>query len=212
MKLKVYTPDGSAHADKEFPHFPSFEDDKGVEALRQVVLAHQANDRQGDASTKTRTEVAGTGKKPFKQKGGGRARQGTWRAPQHYHGAVAFGPNSREYTQKINKKMRQLAFRRALFERARDGELDVIEKWELADAKTRLISGLLARIAPRGKLLLVDDQFDEKLALAARNMPRVTLAQSSHLSSLDLVRYDRIIVSEKGVDTVLTRSHGGKES
>jgi large subunit ribosomal protein L4 len=209
MKLKVFTTDGGSSAEKEIPGFPEFDDDKGIMALRQVVLAYQANKRQGNASTKTRAEVRGTGKKPFRQKGTGSARQGTRKAPQHYHGGVAFGPKPRDYSQKVNKKVRSLAMRRALYERAADGTLTLIEGWEVAEPKTRLFNQLLDRIAPDGKVLVVDDAFGDKEALAGRNIERLTLTQAASLNSFDLVRYDRIIVSEKGIGTVLARMNGG---
>ncbi len=211
MKLKVYTPDGATSTEKDFNHFPVLEDSKGVEALRQVVLAYQANKRQGNASTKTRAEVAGTGKKPFRQKGTGMARQGTKRGPQHYGGGVAFGPKPRDYTQKINKKMRQLALQRALFDRASEGEIDVIEKWEVAEPKTRLINDVIGKIAPKGKVLIVDDNFEDNTTLAARNIERVSITASDSLNSWDLVRFDRIIVTENGLNTVISRSKGGSE-
>lgn len=211
MKLKVYTPDASNSSEKEFERFPRFDDAKGRDVLRQVILAYQANRRQGNASTKTRAEVSGTGKKPFRQKGTGMARQGTRRATQHTGGGIAFGPKPRDYSQKINKKMRRLALSRALFDRASDGELAVIEKWEVSEPKTRLISDVITRIAPRGKVLLVDDAFDDNTTLASRNIPRVTLTDSSSINSWDLVSFDHIILSENGINTVIARITGGNQ-
>ena len=127
MKLKLFSADGTKSKNKDFVSFPTFDDDKGVAALRQVVIAHQANRRQGTASTKTRAEVAGSGKKLFRQKGSGKARQGTRRVPHQRHGGVAHGPKPRDFSQKINRKMKSLAFQRALFERATDGGISVIE-------------------------------------------------------------------------------------
>jgi len=100
MKLKVFKADGSSSTEKDFPHFPEFEGDRGIATLRQVVIAQQANKRQGNASTKTRAEVAGSGKKLFRQKGSGTARQGSRRVPHQRHGGVAHGPKPRDYSQK----------------------------------------------------------------------------------------------------------------
>ena len=97
MKLKVFKADGSSSTEKDFPHFPEFEGDRGIATLRQVVIAQQANKRQGNASTKTRAEVAGSGKKLFRQKGSGTTRQGTRRVPHQRHGGVAHGPKPRDY-------------------------------------------------------------------------------------------------------------------
>ncbi|MCH2154559.1 MAG: 50S ribosomal protein L4 [Opitutales bacterium] len=210
MKFKLYSADGSSASEKEINEFPEFEGNKGLAALRQVVIAHQANKRQGNASTKTRAEVAGTGKKPFRQKGTGGARQGTRRAPQHYKGGVAFGPKPRDYSQKINRKLKTLAFGRALFDRASAGELDLIEKWEVTEAKTKLFKGILSNIGAEGKTLVVDDAFGDKEVLAARNLEKVAITNASQVNALDLVRYDQIIISEQGMATLLSRVAGGE--
>lgn len=212
MKLKLFTADGSKSSDKEIKHFPNFEDNRGIDALRQVVLAYQANKRQGNASTKTRAEVSGSGKKPFRQKGTGMARQGTRRATQHRGGGIALGPKPRDYSQKLNKSMRRIAFQRALFERANDGNLSLIEHFDLREPKTREMNAIVGNIAPKGKVLLVDDQFSDKAALATRNLERVAITSSTTLNSHDLVFYDQIIVSEKSLDTVLARSNGGTQA
>jgi len=126
MKFKLYNNTGSSSQEKEISDFPTFEGDRGVNALRQVILAHQANARQGNASTKTRAEVSGTGKKAFRQKGTGMARRGNRRTPIMKGGGVAFGPKPRDYSQKLNKKQRQLALGRALYEQATSGTLNLI--------------------------------------------------------------------------------------
>lgn len=210
MKLKVYTTDGKKSEEKEFPAFPKFEDDKGVAALRQVVIAQQANKRQGNASTKTRAEVSGSGKKLFRQKGSGRARQGERRVPHQRHGGIAHGPKPRDYSQKINGKMKTLAFQRALFERASEGGLSVIEAFEVKEPKTKLFYQVLTSILPnRGKVLIIDDSFDENAALAARNIEGLSLTVASDLSALDIVRFQKIIVSAKGIETIITRANKG---
>ena len=210
MKLKVYTADGSKSSEKEFA-LPILEGDKGVAALRQVVLAHQANARQGNASTKTRAEVAGSGKKLFRQKGSGTARQGSRRVPHQRHGGIAHGPKPRDYSQKINRKMKTLAFQRALYERANDGGLSVIESLEVKEAKTKLFNQLLTSVLPtRGKVLIVDDQFENNAAFAARNIDGVSLSEAGNLSTLDVVRYRQILLSVKGIETIIARANGGE--
>lgn len=209
MKLKVYTADGGQSEEKDFARFPVFEGDKGVAALRQVVLAHQANARQGNASTKTRAEVRGSGKKLFRQKGSGTARQGSRRVPHQRHGGIAHGPKPRDFSQKINQKMKSLAFQRALFERANEGGLSVIEAFEVKEPKTRLFNKVLTTVLPtRGKVLIVDDQFENNAALAARNIEGVSLSEAGNLSTLDVVRYRHIIVSAKGIETIIARAQG----
>ncbi len=207
MKLLVYNQDGSSSEEKDFPHFPSLEGERGVQALRQVLLAHFANGRSGTASARTRSTIKSTNKKPFRQKGTGRARQGTLKGPQHEGGAVAHGPKVRDWSQKVNKKMRKLAFRRALFDRARDGEIAVIENWTVESGKTRDMKALLTKLMPEsGKVLLVDDQFAEPTSLAARNLDGVAMRSAKDLNCVDLCRYDRIIASERGIQTVLSRA------
>ena len=210
MKLKVYSVDGTKSEEKEFSAFPAFEDDKGIAALRQVIIAQQANRRQGNACTKTRAEVRGSGKKLFRQKGTGRARQGTRRVPHQRHGGVAHGPKPRDYSQKINGKMKTLAFRRALFERASEGGLSVIEAFDIKEPKTKLFNQVLTAILPQhGKVLIVDDTFEDNAALAARNIKGLTLEVASNISTLDVVRYRQIIVSSKGIETIITRANKG---
>lgn len=208
MKLKIFTPDGTDATEKEFP-IPEFEGEKGLQVLKQVILAYQANRRQGTVSTKTRTTVHGTGKKPFRQKGTGMARQGTRVAPQHQHGAVAHGPQPRDFRQRINKKMRQLALSRALFDRASEGEVTVIEKWDVSERRTRLFNDILSRVAPDGKLLILDDSWSDQNLLAARNIHRIEINEASDINALDLSQYDRVVTSEKGLERLLSRLNGG---
>ncbi len=208
MKLKVFNSDGSSAAEKEFP-IPEFEGDKGLQALKQVILSVQANQRQGSVSTKTRSTVHGTGKKPFRQKGTGSARQGSKVAPNHYHGSVAHGPQPRDFNQHINKKMKKLALSRALFDRVVDGEVSVIEKWEIAERKTKLMHEILGKVAPAGKLLILDDSWSDNSLLAARNINRVEINEADDVNAFDLSAYDQVIVSEKGMERLLARMNGG---
>ena len=210
MKLKVFSVDGKKSKEKEFSAFPSFEDDKGAAALRQVVIAQQANQRQGNASTKTRAEVSGSGKKLFRQKGTGRARQGERRVPHQRHGGVAHGPKPRDYSQKINDKMKTLAFQRALFERAVEGGLSVIEAFEVKEPKTKLFYQVLTKVLPNyRKVLIIDDAFEENTVLAARNIEGLSFTVASNLNVLDIVRYQQIIVSAKGIETIIARANKG---
>jgi len=208
MKLKVFSPDGSSATERDFA-LPTFDSDKGRQCLKQVVVAYLANKRQGTVSTKTRSTVHGTGKKPFRQKGTGRARQGTMVGPQHYHGSVAHGPQPRDWSQKINKKMRKLALSRAIFERVEDGEVAVIEKWDLPEAKTKAMDAILGKVAPKGSVLIVDDAWEDNPVHAVRNIGRAAISESRNVNAYDFCRYDTIIVSERGMDTLLARLNGG---
>ena len=207
MKLKVFKADGSSSTEKDFPHFPQFEGNRGIATLRQVVIAQQANKRQGNASTKTRSEVAGSGKKLFRQKGSGTARQGSRRVPHQRHGGIAHGPKPRDYSQKTNRKMRHLAMQRALFDRASAGGLSVIEDFAVEAPKTKIFNNVLKNVYPkRCKVLVVDDTFEEYTAYAARNIQGVCLAESGDLSVLDIVKFQNVIVSSKAIETIIART------
>ena len=205
MKFKVYSPDGVQSREAEVG-IPTFEGDKGVQAVKEVVVAHQANARLGAHSTKKRGEVRGGGKKPWRQKGTGRARAGSIRSPLWGGGGVVFGPKPRDYTKKINGKVKALAFRRALFDRATAGDIDVIEKFEVSPVKTRIIYQILTRIAPKGKVLIVDDPFAAETRRAARNLGRITLQEAVKLNTLDLCQYRRIVVSTKALERIIARA------
>ena len=210
MKLTVFSSDGKTSSEKDFAGLPTFEGDKGLQAVKEVIVAINANNRQGTHSTKTRGEVRGGGKKPWRQKGTGRARAGSIRSPLWSGGGVVFGPKPRDYSKKINDKVKSLAFSRALFDRAIAGEIAVIEQFDTAIKKTKLVDEIVARIAPKGKILLVDAPHTVEHARAARNIERVTLQVASKLNTLDLAQYKKIIVSTKALEAILARVTGGK--
>jgi large subunit ribosomal protein L4 len=210
MKLTVFSSDGKTSSEKDFADLPTFEGDKGLQALKEVIVAINANNRQGTHSTKTRGEVRGGGKKPWRQKGTGRARAGSIRSPLWSGGGVVFGPKPRDYSKKINAKVKSLAFSRALFDRASAGEVAVIEQFIVARPKTKLVIDVLGRIAPKGKLLLVDAPFSVEAARAARNIERVSLQEAAKLNALDLAQYSKIIISTKALEQIIARVNGGK--
>lgn len=210
MKLTVFSSDGKSSSEKDFANIPTFEGDKGLQAVKEVIVAINANNRQGTHSTKTRGEVRGGGKKPWRQKGTGRARAGSIRSPLWVGGGVVFGPKPRDYSKKINAKVKQLAFSRALFDRATAGELAVIEQFDPKVAKTKVVNQVVTRIAPKGRVLLVDAPFAAETARASRNIERVSLQDASKLNTLDLAQYAKIIVSSKALEAILARVNGGK--
>ena len=208
MKLKVFSPDGTSSREEEFAGLPTFEGDKGLQAVKEVIVAINANNRLGTHSTKTRGEVRGGGKKPWRQKGTGRARAGSIRSPLWVGGGVVFGPKPRDYSKKINGKVKALAFSRALFDRAAAGEIDVIERLEVPTAKTKAINTVIGRIAPKGKVLVVDEAFSPEAARAVRNLERVSTQEASKLNTLDLAQYKKIVVSSKALETIIARVNG----
>ncbi len=210
MKLTVFSSDGKTSSEKDFAGLPTFEGDKGLQAVKEVIVAINANNRQGTHSTKTRGEVRGGGKKPWRQKGTGRARAGSIRSPLWGGGGVVFGPKPRDYSKKINGKVKALAFSRALFDRASAGEIAVIESFVAPTAKTKAMGAVVSLIAPKGKVLLVDAPFAADTARASRNLDRVSLQEAAKLNTVDLAQYVKIIVSTKALEAILARVNGGK--
>ena len=210
MKLTVFSSDGKTSSEKDFANIPTFEGDKGLQAVKEVIVAINANNRQGTHSTKTRGEVRGGGKKPWRQKGTGRARAGSIRSPLWVGGGVVFGPRPRDYSKKINAKVKQLAFSRALFDRASAGEIAVIEAFDANVTKTKAMDAVVSLIAPRGRILLVDAPLATVTARASRNIERVSLQDAAKLNTLDLAQYAKIIVSTKALEAILVRVNGGK--
>ena len=209
MKLKIFTPDATQSREADFA-VPTFEGSKGLQAVKEVVVAHKANARLGTHSTKTRGEVRGGGKKPWAQKGTGRARAGSNRSPLWVGGGVVFGPKPRDYSKKINGKVKALAFSRALFDRASAGDVSVIEAFSSKDTKTKAMNQIISRIAPKGKVLIVDDPFTTEASRAAGNLARVTLQVASKLNTLDLVTYSWIVVSSKALEKIIARANGAQ--
>ncbi|MDR0536001.1 MAG: 50S ribosomal protein L4 [Puniceicoccales bacterium] len=212
MKLKVYSADGASFTEKDYA-VPTFEGDKGVALLKQTVIAYQANLRQGTSKTKDYGEVAGSGKKILRQKGSGGSRHGDKRAPQLYKGGVVFGPRPRDWSKNITAKARKLALARALFDAASEGEVDVIEKFELDEAKTKKFDAILGRIRPEGKVLLVADSAWREAgspagnaALAARNIARLFITDATSLNAFDIVSFSQILISDAGLQQLLQRA------
>ena len=206
MKLELYTKSGLKKEDKEYGGLPSFEGTRGVPALRQVVLSYLANRRIGSACTKTRAEVSGTGKKPYRQKGTGMARHGSKRSPIWRKGGVVFGPKPRDYSQKINKKMKTLAFSRAFFDLCSTNRLVVIEEWSSDLSKTSTVDKVIRGVFPvDNSVLLIDVSASKTFVMASRNLSYASIASASELNALDLVSYKKFIVSEAALSVLLSR-------
>ncbi len=205
MKFKLFKSDGSSSSDTEIANFPTLDEGKGADALRQCILAVRANNRQGNASTKTRDEVSGSGKKIYRQKGLGTGRAGDKRAIQRTGGGVAFGPKPRSYNQKINGKMRQLALKRALVDQATDGGISLIEDWSLKSHKTGEFVKLLKLLGTPSKTLIIDENLDNNLTLAARNLANVKVSSSTNVNALDIVGVDQIVCSVSGINSLVNK-------
>ncbi|PDO11310.1 MAG: 50S ribosomal protein L4 [Candidatus Reconcilbacillus cellulovorans] len=173
-----------------------------VHAMHEVVLMQQASMRAGTHKTKTRGEVSGGGRKPWPQKGTGRARQGSIRAPQWKGGGVVFGPVPRSYAYKLPKKVRRLAMRSALSSKVRDNELIVLDELRFERPKTKAFVGMLKRLNVDRKALVVSGDFDENAALSARNIPGVKFIAADGINVLDVLRHDKLILTKDAVAKV----------
>ena len=210
MKFPYFTAEGTEDGERDYPSFMNFEKNKGVDALRQVILAIRSNKRQGSASTKTRAEVRGSGKKIQRQKGLGIGRAGDKNAVQRRGGGVVFGPKPRSYNKKVNRKTKRLALARALFDGSTEGKLSLIEAWTVSEAKTKHFTQVINKVIPDSRRsLIVDDAFEDNFGYAARNVSRITLARAQDLSPLDLVLADKVIFSVSGLEVLLAKV--GKE-
>ena len=171
-------------------------------AMHQVIVAQLANRRQGTQSALTRSEVSGGGKKPWRQKGTGRARQGSTRAPQWRHGGMVFAVKPRDYHQKVNKKVRRLALLSALSSKVKDSQFLVLEDLKLANGKTGELVDVLKALGVKGKALIVTADVDANVRRAVSNLPQVYAAQVNTLNVYDIMNYDRFIITRDAVARV----------
>ena len=158
--------------------------------------------RQGTADTKTRDEVSGGGRKPWRQKGTGRARQGSTRAPHWIKGGVVFGPHPRSYTTKMNRKERRLALKSALAYKVLESEMIVVDKLEVTSNKTKDMKALLEGLNVKGKVLIVTDDLNDNIILATRNLPNVLLIGANEINTLDVVMADTMVITEAAVKQI----------
>ncbi len=171
-----------------------------VAVLHQVVTAQLVNRRQGNASTKTRSEVSGGGKKPYKQKGTGRARQGSTRSPQFRHGGVVFGPRPRNYHHDVPKKMRRLAIRSALSDKVANEQLIVVNQLNLEAPRTKDMIALLGRLPVEGKkVLMMLPRRDENIVRSTRNIPNAKVQHVSSINVIELLKHDFVIMPRQTV-------------
>ncbi len=172
------------------------------QALYDVVNAQRAAMRQGTHDVKNRGEVSGGGRKPWRQKGTGRARQGSTRSPQWRKGGVVFGPTPRSYAVKMNQKVRQLALRSALSYHAAKGQLKVVETISIESPKTKLFEQFLAGLGIVGKTLVVAKEFGDNEMLAARNIPTIAFSNVSHVSVYDILNCKNLIMTKDAVEAL----------
>ena len=168
------------------------------DAVRLTNLAQ----RQGTADTKTRTEVSGGGRKPWRQKGTGRARQGSTRAPHWYHGGIVFGPHPRTYGKKMNRKERVLALKSALSYKVKENEIIILDELNVKTPKTKDMIKLLNDIKAPSKTLIVVDELTDNLILATRNIPKVELLEANEINVLDIIGADGLVITKKALEMI----------
>lgn len=172
-----------------------------ADAMHQVVVALLANKRQGTQSAKTRAEVRGGGIKPWRQKGTGRARQGSIRAPQWIKGGVVFAPKPRDYSVKMNKKEKQLAMKSALSSKVAENKLVVVDKLDLQEAKTSVFAKILAKLSAPKALVVTKDK-NNNVVLSANNIPTVKTTATNSLSVYDILKYDKLVLTKDAVAAI----------
>ena len=197
-KVDVYDIKGKKVSDVELAE-AIFGIEPNEAIVHSVLVNYLANQRQGTQSTKTRAEVRGGGRKPWRQKGTGRARQGSIRAPQWIKGGIALGPKPRSYSYRINKKEKQLAIRSLLSAKVLDNELTVVDKLEVEEAKTKVMAKALTDLKVEGKALIMLPEKNEKVQKSARNIEGVKTTLVETINVYDLLKYNKLVVTE---DTV----------
>lgn len=169
--------------------------------MHQAVVQYLANKRQGTQSALTRAEVRGGGRKPWRQKGTGRARQGSTRSPQWTGGGVVFAPKPRDYSFKLNKKVKRLALKSALTTKVNDGKFVVVDEINLPEMKTKEMVKVLNNLNVNKSLVVLEDA-NEKAVVAARNIPTVKTASVSTINVYDILKYDSVVVTKAAVEKI----------
>ena len=210
MKLTIYNAAGAAAGEMEISS-DLLETRRGGQAVRDAVVGYLARRRAGTASTLSKGEVAGSNKKPWRQKGTGRARAGYRQSPVWRGGGVAFGPHSRSYDQKINRKVARLAWRRAFSDKLVEGRVKVVEAVSVERPETKLFVGLMKALQVAGPALFVVDRKDRALALASRNVADVEVAGAHEVNVYQLLRYPTVVVSKAAMG-ILQKRLGAKEA
>src|SRR2546430_4608510 len=182
MKLTIKDTKGNAQGELEVK-FPLVENGKGTQAVHDVVVAYQANQRMGTACTKNVGEVAGTNKKPWRQKGTGRARAGSFQSPLWRGGGVVFGPRPRDFGKKVGRKTKQLALRKALTERLNAGDVLLVDELKLQTSKTKGFLEVLNRFELNGTALVVVPSLEQNLQLASRNLSKIEVTTADTLNT-----------------------------
>ena len=204
MKLTVKNINGKDSGELQVK-FPLVEGGKGTQAVHDVVVAYQANQRMGTASTKTMGDVAGSGKKPWRQKGTGRARAGSFASPLWRGGGVVFGPKPRDFGRNVPRKTKQLALRKALTERLNAGDVVVVDDFKLSSPKTKGFIDVLKKLDLNGTALVVAPAIEQNLRLATRNLEKVEVTTADDLNTYQVLRSDKLLFSRPAFEKLEER-------
>jgi large subunit ribosomal protein L4 len=204
MKLSVKNSNGKVAGELEVK-FALIENGKGTQAVHDTVVAYRAGQRSGTACTKNVGDVSGSNKKPWRQKGTGRARAGSNQSPLWVGGGVVFGPKPRDFSKKVNARTKQLAFRKALSERLKAGDIVVVDDLKLSSPKTKEFIGVIAALELKGTTLVVSSGVDRNLTLAARNLPAVALTTSDSLNTYDVLRPSKLLFTRSAFEKIEAR-------
>jgi large subunit ribosomal protein L4 len=211
LKLDVKTPDGKVDGSIELPA-ELFDAPANIALMHQVVTAQRAAARQGTHSTKTRGDVSGGGRKPYRQKGTGRARQGSTRAPQFTGGGTVHGPKPRDYSQRTPKKMIAAALRGALSDRARNGRIHAVTELVAGQTpSTKSAKAFLGTLTDRKQVLVVIGRSDETAAKSARNLPGVHILTPDQLNTYDVLRADDVVFSVEAINAYIAANAAKSE-
>jgi large subunit ribosomal protein L4 len=209
--VDILSPAGDKAGTVELPA-EIFDAKTSVPLIHQVVVAQLAAARQGTHKTKTRGEVRGGGRKPYRQKGTGRARQGSTRAPQFAGGGVVHGPVPRDYSQRTPKKMKAAALRGALSDRARHNRIHVVTGVVEGEISTKAAKGLLGKISERKNVLLVIERSDEAALLSARNLPQVHILEPGQLNTYDVLVSDDVVFTQAAFESFVSGPKAANET
>jgi large subunit ribosomal protein L4 len=204
MKLTIKNIQGKEAGSLDLS-FQPVEAGKGNQAVHDTVVAYMAAQRSGTASTKTMGDVNGSGKKPWRQKGTGRARAGSFASPLWRGGGVVHGPKPRDFSKKVTRKTKQLALRKALTERVNAGDVTVLEDIKLDSPKTKGFVGILSSLKVSGTTLVVAENGNENLSLASRNVDGVELANPQSLNTYQLLRYKNVVFTRSAIEALDAR-------
>ncbi len=199
--VKVYDMAGKVTGEVELSDV-IFGIEPNEKVMHESVKNHLANMRQGTQSALTRAEVSGGGIKPYRQKGTGRARQGSIRAPHYVHGGIAFAPKPRDYSYTINKKVRKLAIKSALSQKAIEEAIIVVDGLEMAEIKTKAFKGFLDAVNAQGKVLVVTPEVNENVVKSARNIPGVETTIASILSTYEILKASTFVVDKAALSKI----------